>query len=131
MRTQTLQFPPDPNVIGVSTHADPALPEFPAGATLQEKVTLALKTVYDPEIPVDIHALGLIYRLDIDAEGVAHIDMTLTAPACPVAGTLPAQVRRVVAAVPGISAAIVELVWDPPWTRDRISEAAQLELGLL
>jgi FeS assembly SUF system protein len=128
MQTHPLQFRPDP---AGTDAAAPAPPSFPDDATLEEKVTLALKTVYDPEIPVDIHALGLIYALDIDADGVARIAMTLTAPACPVAGTLPEQVRRVVEAVPGIRAVTVELVWDPPWTQERMSDAARLELGLL
>ena len=115
----------------VTTLPDPVAPEYPPDASLQDKVVLALQTVYDPEIPVNIHELGLIYAINIDDDAVARIDMTLTAPACPVAGTLPEQVRRVVEAVPGISGASVELVWDPPWGPERMSEAAQLELGLL
>lgn len=89
----------------------------------------ALKTVYDPEIPVNIYELGLIYALDIDPEGQAEIKMTLTAPACPVAGVLPQEVADKVASVAGISQARVELVWDPPWSMERMSEEAKLELG--
>lgn len=91
----------------------------------------ALRTVYDPEIPVNIYDLGLIYRLDVDERGVVEVDMTLTAPACPVAGTLPHEVGRVVDAVPGVSDATVRLVWDPPWTQARMSEEALLQLGML
>lgn len=130
MATRMVNLEPDPDAAMNAAHMADPLPDFPADATLEEKVTQVLQTIYDPEIPVDIHALGLIYRLDIDADGVASIDMTLTSPACPVAGSLPGQVCRKVEAVPGISAAKVQLVWDPPWTKDRISEAAQLELGL-
>ncbi|HWN66454.1 MAG TPA: SUF system Fe-S cluster assembly protein [Haliangium sp.] len=89
----------------------------------------AIKTVYDPEIPVNIYELGLIYALDIDPEGQAEIKMTLTAPACPVAGVLPQEVADKVASVAGISRARVELVWDPPWSMERMSEEAKLELG--
>jgi FeS assembly SUF system protein len=92
-------------------------------------VVEALKTVYDPEIPVNIYELGLIYAVDIDPEGMADIKMTLTAPACPVAGILPQEVADKVASVTGISQARVELVWDPPWTMERMSEEAKLELG--
>lgn len=92
-------------------------------------VVEAIKTVYDPEIPVNVYELGLIYAIDIDAEGMADIKMTLTAPACPVAGVLPQEVADKVAGVTGISQARVELVWDPPWTMERMSEEAKLELG--
>lgn len=97
---------------------------------LVDKAIDALKTVYDPEIPVNIYDLGLIYKVDIK-QGFAEIDMTLTAPGCPVAETFPGMVERSVALVPGITGAAVELVWDPPWTPDLISEAARLELGLI
>lgn len=97
---------------------------------LKERVVDALKTIYDPEIPVNIYDLGLIYRVDIK-NGFAEIDMTLTAPGCPVAHSFPGLVERSVTLVPGIDSASVELVWEPPWTQDLISEAAQLELGLL
>ncbi len=97
---------------------------------LRTRVIDALKTVYDPEIPVNIYDLGLIY--DVSFHGAfVHVDMTLTAPGCPVAHTFPGMVERSVELVPGISGAAVELVWDPPWTSDLISEAARLELGLI
>lgn len=97
---------------------------------LYERVIAALQTIYDPEIPVNIYDLGLIYRVDIKGSFV-EIDMTLTAPGCPVAHSFPGLVERSVTLVPGIDSASVELVWDPPWTQDLISEAARLELGLI
>ncbi|SDE17580.1 SUF system Fe-S cluster assembly protein [Paraburkholderia lycopersici] len=106
-------------------------PEFAAGA-LRERVIDALRTVFDPEIPVNIYDLGLVYELDVDAQtGSVSIHMTLTAPGCPVAQTFPATVEQCVDAVEGVSEARVELVWDPPWTRARMSEAALLQLGML
>jgi FeS assembly SUF system protein len=98
---------------------------------LWERVIEAIRTVYDPELPVNVYDLGLIYDLEIDAEQKVSIRMTLTAPACPVAGTLPGEVQRAVGAVPGVRDARVELVWDPPWAVERMSEAARLELGML
>jgi FeS assembly SUF system protein len=99
---------------------------------LEERVIAALRTVFDPEIPVNIYDLGLIYGINIDApNGKVHVDMTLTAPGCPVAQTFPGTVRERIEMVEGVNEASVELVWEPPWTRDRMSEAAQLELGML
>ena len=97
---------------------------------LQEQVVAALKTVYDPEMPVNIYELGLIYDAAVDADGRAEIKMTLTAPNCPVAGTLPGDVERVVRAVPGVTDVKLELTFDPPWTKERMSEAAKLALGI-
>jgi len=101
-----------------------------ASGDLRERIVEALKTVRDPEIPVNIYDLGLVYDLDIDAGGRVAIRMTLTAPGCPVAGILPLQVEQAVRGVEGVSEVAVELVWDPPWTQDRISDEAKLELGL-
>jgi len=99
---------------------------------LRGEVIAALRTVYDPEIPVNIHDLGLIYGLDVDeANGKVAIRMTLTAPGCPVAATFPATVEQAVRGVNGVREAHVDLVWDPPWSRERMSEAALLELGLI
>ncbi|HKK05198.1 MAG TPA: SUF system Fe-S cluster assembly protein [Gammaproteobacteria bacterium] len=99
---------------------------------LEEQVIEALRGVYDPEIPVNIYDLGLIYGLDVDAEArTAHVRMTLTTPGCPVAQSFPCTVECAVEAVDGIDKATVELVWDPPWTQDRMSEATRLQLGLL
>jgi FeS assembly SUF system protein len=100
-------------------------------SALEEQVVAALRNVYDPEIPVNIYDLGLIYALDVDAAGVVNIAMTLTAPGCPVAQTFPGTVECAVKCVPGVSDAHVELVWDPPWTKERMTEAAQLQLGLI
>jgi FeS assembly SUF system protein len=98
---------------------------------LEGKIIAALKTVYDPEIPVDIYELGLIYKIEIDAEKNVTLKMTLTAPACPVAGTLPGEVEQRVKSVEGVKDATVELVWDPPWSRDMMSETALLTLGMI
>jgi len=98
--------------------------------SLHDQIIAALKTVYDPEMPVNIYELGLIYGVTVDEQGGAAIRMTLTAPNCPVAGTLPGDVERVVRAVPGVTDVKLELTFDPPWTKDRMSEAAKLALGL-
>lgn len=101
-------------------------------ASLEERAVATLKTVYDPEIPVNIYELGLIYELDVDeAEGRIHVDMTLTAPGCPVAQTFPGEIEARLREIEGVEEVSVRLVWDPPWTQDRMSEAAQLQLGLL
>lgn len=115
-------------------HVDGARPsdgENLEKALLREQIIEALRGVYDPEIPVNIYDLGLIYRLDIDEAQAVRIQMTLTAPGCPVAHTFPGMVECAVKCVPGVSDASVELVWDPPWTQERMSEAARLQLGLL
>lgn len=98
--------------------------------SLHDQVIGALKTVYDPEMPVNIYELGLIYGVSEDAQGRVDIRMTLTAPNCPVAGSLPADVERAVRAVPGVTDVKLELTFDPPWTKDRMSDAAKLALGL-
>ena len=114
------------------SHAEPEKqPETDSGsAGLEERLVAALRTVYDPEISVNIYDLGLIYRLGVDGGKVA-VRMTLTAPACPVAGSIVAQVERVLLGVEGVTEASVELVWDPPWTAERMSDEAKLELGML
>jgi FeS assembly SUF system protein len=98
--------------------------------SVREDIVAAMKKVYDPEMPVNIYELGLIYNLTVDDAGRADIRMTLTAPNCPVAGTMPGEVERAVRAVPGVSDVKLELVFDPPWTKDRMSEAAKLALGI-
>ena len=98
--------------------------------TLLDQVIAALKKVYDPEMPVNIYELGLIYDASVDDEGRAAIRMTLTAPNCPVAGSLPGEVERAVRAVPGVTDVKLELTFDPPWSKDRMSEAAKLALGI-
>ena len=89
-----------------------------------------LKTIYDPELPVSIYELGLIYSVNVDADGLAVIEMTLTTPACPVAETLPPEVKQKVESLDGVTEARVDLVWEPPWTPDRMSDAAKLDAGL-
>jgi FeS assembly SUF system protein len=96
----------------------------------EEAIVAALRSVHDPEIPVNIYDLGLIYKLDRADNGNVAIDMTLTAPACPVAGEMPGQVAQAVAAVPGVGEVEVHLVWEPPWTKDRMSEDAKLALDI-
>ncbi len=97
---------------------------------LRGKIVDALKTVYDPESPVDIYELGLIYELDIDETGNVKATMTLTSPGCPVAGTLPGEVEQKIRMVEGVEDVTLEVVWDPPWTPDKMSEAARLELNM-
>ncbi len=98
---------------------------------LESSITEVLRTVYDPEIPVNIYDLGLIYSIDTDASGEVEITMTLTSPMCPVAGSLPPEVERKVKNVPGVKSARVNVVWDPPWSPERMSEAARLQLGIM
>ncbi len=102
-----------------------------SGAALQARLIAALRAIHDPEIPVNIYDLGLIYRLDVDPAGRVEVDMTLTAPACPVAGTLPGMVASALRAVEGVTEVAVELVWDPPWSVEHMSEEARLTLGML
>jgi len=99
--------------------------------TLKPLVIDALHTVFDPEIPVNIYELGLIYDVTVDAGARVHVTMTLTSPACPSAQQLPVEVREKVLAIPGVQAAEVEVVWDPPWTMDQMSDVARLQLGLM
>jgi FeS assembly SUF system protein len=101
------------------------------GGDLYEAVIEALKEIYDPEIPVNIYDLGLIYDVQVSPEGHARIEMTLTTPHCPVAESMPGEVELRVGAVPGIGDAEVELVWDPPWDPQKMSDEAKLELGML
>jgi FeS assembly SUF system protein len=105
-----------------ATESDPAL---------VERVLDAMRTVHDPEIPVNIVELGLIYELIANKDGIVYVEMTLTTPACPVAGALPGQVRDAIAEVEGVNDVRVKLVWSPPWDKDRMSEEAKLELGLI
>ena len=97
---------------------------------LTDDIIAALKTVYDPEIPSDIYELGLIYRVDVDDNRFVNIDMTLTAPACPVAGEMPGWVETAVSAVPGVSGAKVAMVFDPPWDQSRMSDEARVALDM-
>ena len=119
--------PPAPD----ATHDTDGLVADPVKTgALAPAIQAALKKVYDPEIPVDIYELGLIYDLFVTAEGVAAIKMTLTAPACPAAQILPGQVAEAAKSVAGVSDAKVDVVWEPAWTKDRMSDVAKLQLGM-
>jgi FeS assembly SUF system protein len=98
---------------------------------LKARIIEKLRTIYDPEIPVNIYDLGLVYELDVTAAGEVHVRMTLTAPNCPVAGGFPDMVQSAIWLVEGVNEVTVELVWDPPWNKDLITEAARLQLGML
>ncbi len=100
------------------------------GTHLEQKVVAVLKKIYDPEIPVNIHDLGLVSSVNVAGDGAVQVTMTLTAPACPVAGTLPGEVERAVKSVDGVSEAKVELVWDPPWNPGMMSKMARVMLGM-
>lgn len=104
--------------------------DFTPYGDLQEQVIEVLRTIYDPEIPVDIYELGLVYDVKVDPSKFVDIRMTLTSPACPVAGSLPGEVEQKAASVAGVSGARVELVWEPPWDMSKMSEAAKLQLNL-
>ena len=99
--------------------------------SLEQRVVEAVKLVYDPEIPVNIYEVGLIYDVDADADGNVAIRMTLTSPMCPVAESLPVEVQDRVKAIPGVASVKVDIVWDPPWGPEMMSEAARLDLGML
>ena len=109
-------------------------PDLPPGLPLKKliegKVIAALHTVFDPEIPVNIYELGLIYAIDVDDTSWVKVTMTLTSPACPVAGSLPGEVERKIQAIPEVRGADIVLTWDPPWSKDRMSESALLQLGM-
>lgn len=97
---------------------------------LQDKVAEVLRTCYDPEIPVNIYDLGLIYEVKVERTGEVYVRMTLTAPTCPVAGSLPPEVEQKVKEIPGVTSTKIDLVWDPPWEMSKMSEAAKLQLGM-
>jgi FeS assembly SUF system protein len=120
-----------------ATHADRNAVFRPPSETaseelrqLTESIVTALKTVYDPEIPADIYELGLIYNVDVDENRFVSIEMTLTAPACPVAGEMPTWVENAVSAVPGVAGAKVNMVFDPPWDQSRMSDEARVALDM-
>jgi FeS assembly SUF system protein len=104
-------------------------PPFAPG-TLEPDIIAALRTCFDPEIPLNIYDMNLIYGIDVDPEGNVQVRMTLTSPTCPVAGTLPGEAQQKIAGVPGVKSAHVALVWDPPWEPSMLSEAARLQLGI-
>jgi FeS assembly SUF system protein len=118
------------------TTPEPAPPAPDANPTpeqieeLEKQVVAALCTCFDPEIPVNIYELGLVYNIDVKPTGAVEIKMTLTSPACPVAGSLPPEVQAKLRGLPGVTSAKVDVVWEPPWDKDRMSEAAKLQLGI-
>lgn len=120
MTNQTDPSPNQPETVGGSALSPAELER------ITDDIIAALKTVYDPEIPADIYELGLVYRIDIDDDRLVTIDMTLTAPGCPVAGEMPGWVENAVGVVPGVYGVKVNMVFDPPWTPDRMSEEAQV-----
>lgn len=132
MNAQATQAPPEdetPPSASAELTADEAAAALEADV-LRDRVIAVLRDVYDPEIPVNIYDLGLIYGLDLSTPGHVDIEMTLTSPACPVAGTMPPEIEaRVAEEVEGVSTAKTHLVWEPPWSPERMSEEAKLELG--
>ena len=106
-------------------------PPVNSSPELEKKIIDALRAVFDPEIPVNIYDLGLIYDIAIESSGEVNVKMTLTSPGCPVAGSLPGEVEAKVKTIPGVTEAKVHLVWEPPWDREKISDAAKLKLGLM
>ncbi|WP_353640954.1 SUF system Fe-S cluster assembly protein [Mesorhizobium sp. WSM2239] len=127
MDDATVRTEPTPE----ASAAVPSVSAIPAEelARLTDDIVSALKTVYDPEIPADIYELGLVYKIDIEDDRSVKIDMTLTAPGCPVAGEMPGWVQNAVSAVEGVSDVEVNMTFDPPWTPDRMSEEAQVAVG--
>lgn len=112
------------------THEDEQQTAVDTGG-IEQRIVDVLKTIYDPEIPVNIYDLGLIYRIEVDDKGEVSLDMTLTSPGCPVAQTFPGMVEGSIRQVEGVTAATVNLVWDPPWRMDTLSDEVKLQLGLL
>ena len=110
---------------------DPQPSQPSEGTPVKDQVIAVLRGCYDPEIPVDIYELGLIYGIEVDSSGFVNVEMTLTSPMCPVAGSLPPEVEQKVKDLPEVSGAKVEVVWDPPWSMEKMSEAAKLQLGML
>lgn len=122
--------PAQPEAPAPTEHTSSVIPDPERTAALKPEIIKAISTVFDPEIPVNIWELGLIYDIFVDAAGVAGVRMTLTAPGCPVAQTLPVEVANKVKAVPGVTDAKVDIVWEPAWTKDRMSDVAKLQLGM-
>ena len=121
---------PEPTPSVPESTRTPFAPDAQKTEALKPAIVAAISTVYDPEIPVNIWELGLIYDVAVDPSGSALVTMTLTAPGCPAAQSLPSEVERNVRSVPGVTNAKVDVVWEPGWTKDRMSDAAKLQLGL-
>ena len=128
-----MEQPPEQPVASdpAAGHEARAVDAPPEHRELGDRIVEQLKTVYDPEIPVNIYELGLIYRVSLDTEGAATIRMTLTSPMCPAAEELPPEVETKARTVEGVTSVQLDLVWDPPWTPDKMSEAARLDLGMV
>ena len=124
-----IQAPP-PAAPAATTTTDDLVVDVEKTAALKPSIIKAISTVFDPEIPVNVYELGLIYDVLVDANGVAGVRMTLTAPGCPVAQSLPVEVANKVKSVEGVTDAKVDIVWEPAWTKDRMSDAAKLQLGM-
>ena len=122
--------PPPPDAPAATEHTASLVPDPAKTAALKPEIIKAISTVFDPEIPVNIWELGLIYDVFVDANDVAAVRMTLTAPGCPVAQSLPVDVANKVKSVPGVADARVDIVWEPAWTKDRMSDVAKLQLGM-
>lgn len=130
MKNLPVVQPSQPEAPAPTDHTAGVVPDPERTAALKPEIIKAISTVFDPEIPVNIWELGLIYDIFVDAAGVAGVRMTLTAPGCPVAQTMPVEVANKVKAVPGVSDAKVDIVWEPAWTKDRMSDVAKLQLGM-
>jgi len=127
--TETL--PPDTSKLPKDAQGNPRNLTFDETRKLKDAVIAALRTIFDPEIPVNVYELGLVYNVSVGVDGLVDIKMTLTSPACPVAGTLPGDVERTLRALDWVAGAKVNLVWDPPWGKHMMSEAAKLELNVM
>jgi len=130
MKNLTVIQTPPPDARAATTTTEDLVVDAEKTATLKPAIIKAISTVFDPEIPVNIYELGLIYDVVVDANGVAGVRMTLTAPGCPVAQSLPVEVANKVKSVEGVTDAKVDIVWEPAWTKDRMSDAAKLQLGM-
>ena len=122
--------PPQPDAPAPTDNTSALVADAEKTAALKPEIIKAISTVFDPEIPVNIWELGLIYDIFVDAHGVAGVRMTLTAPGCPVAQSMPVDVANKVKSVPGVTDAKVDIVWEPAWTKDRMSDVAKLQLGM-
>ena len=130
MKNLPVLQPPQPDAPAPTGHTAALVPDPAKTAALKPEIIKAIQTVFDPEIPVNIWELGLIYDVFVDANDVAAVRMTLTAPGCPVAQSMPVEVANKVKAVPGVADAKVDIVWEPAWTKDRMSDVAKLQLGM-
>jgi FeS assembly SUF system protein len=127
----TLPVQPPPSAEPRASGPPDTPPAISASDTLAQRAVKVLRGIRDPEVPVNIYDLGLIYALDTTPAGGVHVRMTLTSPACPIAGSLPGEIESKLRQLAGVTEVKVEVVWDPPWSQERMSEAAKLRLGML